>query len=269
METGRLEAALADAEEALFLRNQPGKRIQYVLADETTGSFLATLFDRIPAASMGIVTQGTGQTQTDEPGRAKRIFIDCDSKTWRHVHAYGRCGVIPNGLQPTLLAQACQWSIQPLVEALEARIPGITRYERKEETGGFTARMHFVGLDLHSSGAMELDVVGDKKNKEIWSIKVNDRGIWCYLRQCASEEPHNRAVSLSIVIKDEVISRPIIRTHSRKGRILAIRRETTAPIGAGAGQVGAFQEGRSCQRPLRARLGALCLTLRLRSEAEI
>ena len=41
METGRLEAALADAEEALFLRNQPGKRIQYVLADGTTGSFSA------------------------------------------------------------------------------------------------------------------------------------------------------------------------------------------------------------------------------------
>lgn len=147
METGKLQAALADAEEGLFLRNQPGKRIQYVLSDGTTGSFLTTLFDRIPAANIGIAPQDFQQVPT---GRMKRVFIDCDVETWRHVHGFGRCGVIPDGLQPTLLAQARQWSIQPLVEALEARIPGIVKFERNG-TGGFTAHMHFVGLDLCGS----------------------------------------------------------------------------------------------------------------------
>ncbi|KAK9805442.1 hypothetical protein WJX73_007712 [Symbiochloris irregularis] len=99
---------------------------------------------------------------------------------------FARCGAIPEGQQPALLAQARLWNIEPLVNALEARVPGISRMQRRGTSGGFAARINFTLLDPFDHAKLKQEVRAI--DTESWEVEVSSFGINCILATCEAGE---------------------------------------------------------------------------------
>ncbi|KAK9790943.1 hypothetical protein WJX73_005325 [Symbiochloris irregularis] len=205
-QNNRLQASLAVAEQTLALRSQQATRVQYVLSDDSHGSFPASLFDSIPASVLKIFYTGAYQAPIDEHGR---VMIDCDCKVWSQIHAFARCGAIPDGQQPVLLAQARLWNNEPLIETLEARVSGIAELSFHNDAEGFTARLNFVGLeftdDTHvNSQCWEITAPCEQS----WGVKVSERGIFCYpVKGKQAFVPRNQRFTLRLLLKDSVVQK--------------------------------------------------------------
>ena len=200
-EVESLQGEIYLAKQSLTLRDAHQTKVRWTLAEDgCTGQIPASLFDSISESAPAALYAGRYQAPEDEAGR---IFVDCDPIVWRQVLNYARCQAVPPGQQPELLAQARMWNIDPLVQTLEARIPGVAHFEHHAGYKGFTARFNFV------------DVTDTKQHYKItaprdeaWGVFVNSLGIYCSAEKSSKDyTPRKQNFTLRLLLKDKTVTK--------------------------------------------------------------
>lgn len=202
-ENAHLRDVASNAELVLNLADKQKTRVAYRLADDSTGTVLSCVFDTQPGSYPHVLLSGRFTPPTDGDGR---IFFDCSQPVWEQVVDFSRSGAIPEGRMPSLLAQARLWNVTCLVDALEARTPGVAFFKDLEDGQGFTARFNFVDVDPASDARRALKVRSPALDQE-WGVQIRKDCVCVYPVEgyTAGLWPSWRLCTVGLALKDESV----------------------------------------------------------------